>query len=243
MAARIEVQMEELKASDRMRRELMANVSHDLRTPLATLQGYIETLLIKENQYSRQERRRYLDMAIRHCHRLNTLVSELLELARLESATMSLRPEPFNLRELIQDICQKFTLAAEKKGIRLNTGFQAGLPLVTADIALIERALENLIENALHYTPEKGQVSIEVSLETGVMVQVRDTGPGIPEEELAHIFKRFYQTGPFSENREGHTGLGLAITGKILERHGAPVRVESKPGQGACFSFSLPPAP
>ncbi len=243
MAARIEAQMAELKASDRMRRELVANVSHDLRTPLATLQGYIETLLIKENQYTPQERRHYLDMAIRHCRRLNTLVSDLLELARLESARMELLPENFNLKELIQDICQKFTLAAEQKGIRLVTRFEDNLPFVTADIALIERAMENLIDNALHHTPENGQVSIDVSGQTEVIVNIRDTGPGIPEEELPHIFKRFYQTGNFKQDRAGHTGLGLAITGKILELHSRRVRVESKQGRGACFSFSLPKAP
>jgi signal transduction histidine kinase len=240
MAARIDVQMEALKASDQMRRELVANVSHDLRTPLATLQGYIETLLIKENQYSNEERRRYLEIAIRHCRRLNTLVSELLELARLESARMDLSPEPFDPRELIQDICQKFALAAEQKKIELRQRFESSVPLVEADIALIERALENLIENALNYTPENGSVSVAVSLETEVVIRISDTGLGIPEKELPHIFNRFYRSDPFSRKNQGHTGLGLAITAKIIERHGRKIKVESSPGNGSCFSFSLP---
>lgn len=242
MAARIETQMAELKASDRMRRELVANVSHDLRTPLATLQGYIETLLIKENQYSPEERRHYLEIAIRHCRRLNTLVGELLELARLESARMALQPEPFNLMELVQDISQKFALAAEEKQIRFSTKFDANLPFVEADIALIERALENLIENALHYTPAKGRVDLEIALETDVVIRVRDTGPGIPEKERDHIFKRFYQSDPFTREGGGHSGLGLAITARILELHGRQIEIESQPGKGSCFWFSLPAA-
>lgn len=244
MAARIEAQMAELKASDQMRRELVANVSHDLRTPLATLQGYIETLLIKDNQYSTQERRHYLEIAIRHCRRLNTLVSELLELARLESAPMDLSPEPFDPRELIQDICQKFTLAAEQKEIMLSQQFESSVPLVEADIALIERALENLIENALNYTPEKGSVSVSVSLETEVVIRISDTGPGIPEKDLPHIFNRFYRSGvPFSNKNKAHNGLGLAITARIIQLHGREIQVESSPGNGSCFSFSLPTWP
>ncbi|WP_321494321.1 HAMP domain-containing sensor histidine kinase [uncultured Desulfobacter sp.] len=241
MAARIKAQVAELKASDQMRRELVANVSHDLRTPLATLQGYIETLLIKDNQYSGEERRHYLDIAIRHCRRLNTLVSELLELARLESARMDLSLEIFDPRELIQDICQKFTLAAEQKEIELVQEFEGGVPFVEADIALIERALENLIENALNYTPVKGRVGITVSLETEVVIRISDTGPGIPEKELPHIFNRFYQSDSLGKKTGGHTGLGLAITAKILQLHGRQVQVESRPGSGSCFSFSLPP--
>ena len=240
MAIRIETQMTELRASDQMRRELVANVSHDLRTPLATLQGYIETLLIKENQYSVQERRHYLEIAIRHCRRLNTLVGELLELARLESARMELSPEPFNLMELLQDIVQKFTLTAEEKQIRLITRFDKNLPFVQADLALMERALENLIENALHYTPDKGRVEIEIVLKKDLLIRISDTGPGIPQKELTHIFKRFYQSDPFSQNSQGHAGLGLAITARILKLHGKQIHVESEPGKGSCFSFSLP---
>ena len=217
MAARIDTQMEALKASDQMRRELVANVSHDLRTPLATLQGYIETLLIKENQYTPEERRHYLEIAIRHCRRLNTLVSELLELARLESARMDLSPEPFDPRELIQDICQKFTLSAEQKEIELHQQFENAIPLVEADIALIERALENLIENALNYTPEKGKVSVTVSLETEVVIRISDTGPGIPEKDIPHIFNRFYRSDTSSNKNQEHNGLGLAITARILQ--------------------------
>jgi len=240
MVHRIDTQMEELKTSDQMRRELVANVSHDLRTPLATLQGYIETLLIKENQYSGKERRQYLEIAIQHCRRLNDLVSELLELARLESAQMQIAPEPFNLQELAQDVSQKFLLQARERQISLHTRFEKALPFVTADIALIERAMENLIENALHHTPENGSVVIKIFLTEDLNFQITDTGSGIPENELEHIFKRFYPANRGKKSREGHSGLGLAITKKIIELHQKKLGVSTRMGQGSCFSFSLP---
>ncbi|MBU1583864.1 MAG: HAMP domain-containing histidine kinase [Proteobacteria bacterium] len=240
MADRIETQMAELKASDQMRRELVANVSHDLRTPLATLQGYIETLLIKENQYSRQERRQYLEIAIQHCQRLNKLVTELLELARLESAQMQINPEIFNLQELAQDIMQNFLLQAKEKQILLATRVKEALPFVTADIALIARALENLIENALHYTPENGRVTIEISLAEDVVISIRDTGPGIAKKDLDHLFKRFYPSDQGRKDSQGHSGLGLAITQKIIELHQQKLSVLTEPGKGTCISFTLP---
>ena len=240
MAYRIETQMEELKAADKMRRELVANISHDLRTPLATLQGYIETLLIKENQYTRLERRHYLEIAIQHCQRLNHLVSELLELAKLESVQMKINPESFNLQELAQDVTLKFSLSAKKKQIQLVTRFEDPLPFVTADIALIERALENLIENALHYTREKGCVTIEISKAEKVIVAIRDTGPGISKHDLENIFKRFYHADRSKKRTEGHSGLGLAITKKIIELHQQKISIATELKKGSCFSFSLP---
>jgi signal transduction histidine kinase len=240
MAARIETQMKELKESDNLRRELVANVSHDLRTPLATLHGYLETLLIKENQYSMQERRQYLEIAIRQCTRLTRLVSELLELARLESARMKIKPEEFNLQELVQDVVLKFSFRAEEKQIKFITHFGQTLPFVYADIALIERVLENLIENALHYTSEKGCVSIDISLSDDVIVKIQDTGPGISKEEVSHIFKRFYHSDKARKETGDHSGLGLAITQKILELHNKKIEVYTTPESGSCFTFFLP---
>ncbi len=239
MAGRIENQMEELKESDKVRRELVANVSHDLRTPLATLQGYIETLLIKENQYTREERQEYLEIAIKHCQRLNHLVSELLELAKLEAVQMEIHFEPFNVQELAQDIVQKFALKATQKQVELVTRFDDGLDFVMADIALIERALENLIENALQYTPEKGCITIVIQQGEDVIIAIHNTGPGIDQKDLPHIFKRFYHSDRTHKKKQAHSGLGLAITKKIIELHGQEIIVSSDPGKGSCFSFTL----
>ena len=240
MAERIEDQIERLRKSDEQRRELIANVSHDLRTPLATLRGYIETVLLKEKSLTGEERRRYLETAITHCERLNKLVGELLELAKLDSYEMVER-EPFNLGELVQDVVQKFQLQAKAKRIDIVTNIQETLPFVNADIALIERVLENLIENALHYTSPGGSIRLALTPEKeDVFVQVRDTGLGIPEEELPYIFNRFYQVDKSRKGNEGHSGLGLAITKRVLELHNRPIDVTSSPGSGTTFAFRLP---
>jgi two-component system, OmpR family, sensor kinase len=238
---RINQQIEALKQSDALRRELVANVSHDLRTPLATLQGYIETLLIKKDVLSDEEQRRYLETAVGHCQRLNKLVDELFELAKLDSGAEKPRFEPFNLNELIQDIVQKFELAAGEKGILIKANLGGDLPFVTADIGMIERVLENLIENAVHYTPNDGSINIVVAPGThAISVQVRDTGCGIPKEELSHVFDRFYQLDKSREDNRGHSGLGLAITKRILELHDISIKASSILDAGTTFAFKLP---
>ncbi len=241
MAGRIQVQMEELKKSDDLRRELVANVSHDLRTPLATLQGYIETLLIKDDTFGPEERRTYLNNAINHCERLNKLVGELLELAKLESLEINVQKEPFNLSELAQDVVQKFRLRGEEKGVSIETRMEEGLPFVYAGIGFIERVLENLIENAITYTPGGGSVTVAVGMEgEEVLAQVSDTGMGIPPEELPHIFDRFYRSDKAETGGAGHAGLGLAIAKRILELHGQTLEVSSELNSGTTLSFKLP---
>jgi signal transduction histidine kinase len=241
MAERIDAQIEQLRKSDAVRRELVANVSHDLRTPLATLQGYIETLLLKEDSLTEEERRNYLEIAIKHCKRLSELVTELLELAKLDSDEISLHREAFNLSELVQDVVQKFQLNAKEKHISIVTEAEKELPFVNADIALIERALENLIGNAIHYTSQGGSISLVLSPEKeDISVRVSDTGQGIPKEELPHIFNRFYQLDKSRKGEPGHSGLGLAITKRILELHDRSIEVTSVLNAGTTFTFGLP---
>lgn len=241
MARRIETQVESMKKSDAMRRELVANVSHDLRTPLATLQGYIETLLMKNETLLSEERRNYLGTALSHCRRLGKLVSDLFDLAKLEAQDIRLQPEPFSLGELVQDVIQKSRLRAEDKKINVVTNISIGVPLVCGDIGLIERVIENLIDNALRYTPEKGTVSVVLRPEKEVVnVDVSDTGPGIPEDEIPRIFERFYQLDKSRRSKAGHSGLGLAIAKQIMELHGSSIQVKSRLHMGTTFSFSLP---
>lgn len=241
MAERIEDQMAELRKSDASRRELIANVSHDLRTPLATLRGYIETLLIKQNRMTEDEQRQYLEVAIKHCERLSKLVSELVELAKLDSYEIRVQREPFNLNELVQDVIQKFQLKANEKQLDIATNVEEELPFADADIGLIERVLENLIENAIHYTPEGGSIRIVLSPDgENILVQISDTGRGIPEEEIPRIFNRFYQLNKTRDGEVGHSGLGLAIARKILHLHGRTIKVTSSLGSGTTFTFQLP---
>jgi signal transduction histidine kinase len=244
MAARIEDQVTQIQQSDALRRELIANVSHDLRTPLANLHGYIETLLLKEDNLSKQDRRTYLETAIRHCNRLNKLVSELLELAKLDASDISAEREPFNLSELVQDVVQKFQLKAQEKQITLSIDSEKNLPFVNADIGLIERVLENLIENAIQNTPPKGSIRLALTPQNeNISIQISDSGYGIPEEAQAHIFDRFYKLDKSRKSEPGHSGLGLAITKKILEIHDRSIEVASVIGAGTTFTFQLPVNP
>jgi len=241
MAARIKRQMDSLKETDKLRRELVANVSHDLRTPLASLQGYLETLLLKEGKLSADEQRHYLEIACKHSEKLGRLVEELFELAKLDSNAAPVRMEPFALDDLAQDVAQKFQLAARDKGVALEVICPQRLPLVQADIGLMERVLANLIENALRYTSAGGRVTLSLNHgEAGVTVQVQDTGCGIPQEDLPHIFERFYRVEKTRQEHAGGAGLGLAIAKRILDLHDARISVESNLNAGTTFTFKLP---
>jgi signal transduction histidine kinase len=231
--------MRALEDKDTLRRELVANVSHDLRTPLATLHGYLETLSLKEGSLSPGDRVRYLEAALRHSERLGRLIDELFELAKMDAGEVRPHAEAFSLGELVQDVVQEFRLRASERGVVLEVEPTADLPFVEADIGMMERVLENLIENALRHTPENGRVTVRLDAEGSlVQVEVEDTGCGIAPEELPRIFDRFYRVGPNGSDASG-SGLGLAITRRILELHERPIEARSAPGQGTTFTFGL----
>jgi signal transduction histidine kinase len=168
-------------------------------------------------------------------------VSELLELAKLEAHETQIQCEPFPLAELVQDVVQKFHLAAQEKHLELQTTFAEELPFVCGDIGLIERVLDNLIQNALRYTSPGGTITIALKqVETAITVQVIDTGIGIPSEELSAIFERFYRARQTRRAVADGAGLGLAITRHIVELHGGSITVDSIPNGGTTFIFSLP---
>jgi signal transduction histidine kinase len=240
MAQQIHSQMLRLKETDALRRELVANVSHDLRTPLASLKGYLETLLVKNETLTVEERIKYLKIANNNSERLNKLVTELFELAKLDAGDLKLHKETFSLAELSHDVMQKFALRAEQQNINLEVDIDEGVPYVEADIGLIERVLDNLIDNALKNTPENGRITLGLnSDELCVKVNVADTGRGISEDELPHIFQRFYKK-PENEQSQSGAGLGLAIAQRIVELHGSQLSVKSILHQGTEFDFALP---
>ena len=244
MAERIRQQVRQLKETDQLRRELVANVSHDLRTPVTSLQGYLETLLLKEGVLSAQERQRYLEIATAQSKRLGDLIAELFELAKLNSQEMKPRMESFSLGELVQDVVQKFRLAVEAKQMTLQAKLGEDLPFISADIGLIERVLDNLIQNALRYTPPGGRITVILRrMGENILTRVTDTGCGIPPEDLPHIFDRYYQAGRKHQTGDTGAGLGLAITKRILELHGSAIEVQSTVDQGSTFSFQLSCAP
>jgi two-component system OmpR family sensor kinase len=241
MADRIALQIKELKTADAHRREFLANVTHDLRTPLTSLKGYIETLLMKEGTLTPEEARNYLGIALKRSDQLGKLVAELFELAKLDSPNVQVRFEPFSLPELIQDILQKFQLTAEKKKITLRMNAAEGLPLVFADIGLCERVFENLLDNAVRHTPENGLISISAASEKDrIAVKVSDTGSGIPPGDIPRLFDRMDRRDRTRLDGSTGSGLGLAITRRILEIHGSGIEVSSTINAGTTFTFTLP---
>jgi signal transduction histidine kinase len=238
MRKRIQEQLQKLQETDRLRRELISNVSHDLRTPLSSMQGYLEMLMSPNTQA--EARSNYVDIAFKHCRRLTQLVKELFELSKLDAGRITPEREDFSLAELLQDVVQKYSLNAQQKNIQLSTAANSQLYMVNADIALIERVLENLIDNALRYTPNGGQVQLSLlQQENTIEVGVKDTGIGLAEEDLPHIFERYYSTQKPTEYHQQSTGLGLAIVKRILELHNSVITVESQPNVGTSFSFPL----
>ena len=239
MAARIGEQLDALEKTDALRREMVAHVSHDLRTPLATLHGYIETLKLKDAALEPAERERYLTVALDQSERLRRLVGDLFELAKLDAHEQMPACEPVSLPELVSDIAQKFQLEARRRDATIDIDAGEGLPMVDADIALVERVLENLIDNALSHSPDGGAIRIPIATNgNSVRVTVADSGPGIAPEHLPRVFDRFYQADN-AHRGNSHAGLGLAIAKRIVELHGARLEVESTLGQGTAFSFQL----
>ena len=262
MADQVEATLERLQSSDAMRRELIANVSHDLRSPLTSAQGYLETLLMKEHRLPAGEKREFLEIIHANITRLGKLVAELFELSKLEAGQVQARFEPFSISELAQDVIVKFQPQARDGAISLSSRGSRNLPFVRADIGLIERVLVNLIDNALRYTPPEGRVDVEITLRkdgigegvtgesasgkgasvgSAIRVRVTDSGRGIPPEALPYVFERFYRADKSrSRGSGGGSGLGLAIVKRILELHRSDIEVTSTPNVGTVFTFDLP---
>jgi signal transduction histidine kinase len=241
--------MQELRDADRMRRELVANVSHDLRSPLSSIQGYLETVSIKDGELEPTERRRYVETALRNAQRLNSLVGSLFELSKLETKQIQPEREAFPLAELVQDVVLQYRPRAEAEAVDLQAELPDRRVRAHADIGLMERVLTNLIDNAIHYTPAGGTVRVGMSVtETGgngavpdrIRLFVRDTGPGIPEDDVPHVFERFYRVDKSRDRDRGGAGLGLAIAHTIVDLHGETLEVKSDLGRGTTFWFDLP---
>ncbi len=240
MQNRLGEQWRSLTRQDQERRELVANISHDLRTPLASLHGYLETLSLKDATLTAEERRRYLGIALDQSRKVGGLAQSLLELVRLEHGFVQPVLERFSLIDLLQDIFQKFELAAEARHVELKASFVPNLPPVCADLGLIERVLTNLVDNALRHTPQGGEIELDLKPHGALVeVTVSDTGPGIAPELREGLFLRPFNIG--GARRDG--GLGLRIVHRILQLHGREIQLLDAPGRGATFRFSLPTNP
>ena len=233
-----------------LRPDLLTTVAHDLRTPLAALQGYLELLLLRQGNLDEAEARNYLHTAVRQSERLSRLVNNLFEWSRLEAGETSPNFEDFALAELLQDVMQRFQAEAQRRKVELIlTPPQPPRTMVRADIALIERALGALLENALRHTPAGGRVTVAQGAQGAAArlarVEVSDTGEGIDAAALAHVFAHYERTERTSGEHgggEGEGGLGLAIARRIVQLHGAELQIHSVLGQGTRAVFDLPVA-
>ena len=240
MVAQINLQLGQLTENDRIRRELLTHLSHDLRTPLATMQGYLEIMVIKGEQLSSQQQTEYLATAQRNAMQLKRLIDQIFELAHLEDGQVTVNLETFAIGELLHDIIAKFALKAKDKRIHLTLQPQQCRYIVYSDIAKLERIITNLLENALRHTNEDGEIAIIVNqLTDKIKISVTDNGSGISKEDIAYIFDARYRASNAIEDSTPHAGLGLAISQKLSRILNSELLVDSKLGLGSSFSLSL----
>lgn len=240
MAESVESALDALRVAETQRKQLVANISHDLKSPLTSIRGHLETVLLKGEKLSLNTQRAYLETALKNVSGFQEMVEELFDLVRLETRQVQPATEPFDIADLAQDVVLKLKPQAEANTIVLGTELHGNLPAVSADIGMIERVITNLIENALRFTPTGGTVKLVLeAAEEGVRVSVTDDGSGIPPEDLPHIFERFYRADKSRDRTVTGTGLGLAIVKEILHLHGRSIDVESTPGKGTRFFFTL----
>lgn len=235
--AQLRVSLEQITALDGFRKEMIANLSHDLRTPMASMLGYLETVLMKKPQLSDDEQEKFMKVALSEAKRLNRLVGDLFDLSKLETGQIQIEPEPFNIAELAQDVLQKYQLPASAKRVKLLTEFSDDLPLALADVRWIDRVLQNLMDNALRYVHEGGFVMFTIFVESGKLnFKVCNNSDPIPQTHLTHVFDRYFTS---SNRKKISTGLGLTIVKKVIELHSERVWAESN-DEITTFRFTLP---
>jgi signal transduction histidine kinase len=245
MASDLESRATALAASDRARRQLLADVSHELMTPLSAIRGYVETLGMPDLPLDPDTRLRYLGIVEQETHKLEAIIGDLLDLARLEGGGDRLRAEPVAVEDLFSRVADRHQPTLRDRDITLDSSVAPGTPKICGDSGRLEQALQNVAANAIRHTPSGGRVSLAASAAPeGVLILVRDNGPGIPDEHLPRVFDRFYKV---DASRSGTavpsgSGLGLSIVRAIIERHGGSVTARNAPEGGAVFELRLPAA-
>jgi two-component system phosphate regulon sensor histidine kinase PhoR len=229
----------EVRRLEKVRMEFVANVSHELRTPLTSIKGFVETL--KRGALDERENAlNFLDIIERHTDRLNRLITDLLELSRVETGKKKMDFQPIRVEELINRVISHFVEISNRELQKIKLNIPSDLPMVLADEEGIETVLRNLLDNAIRYTPEKGEIDIiSTDKDDYIEIAVADNGIGIPSKDLPRIFERFYCVDRARSRELGGTGLGLSIVKHIIESHGGTVSVESEVGKGSRFTFTL----
>jgi signal transduction histidine kinase len=230
----------ELESLERLRRELVANVSHELKTPISALRAHLENLLDGVERPDPET----LQVMLTQSERLSRLVDQLLDLSRLESGELPLRREDVLLRRLVGEVLSEVEVVRSGRDVRVEDRVPEDLPPVLGDRERLHQVLFNLLDNAVRFTPPGGEVVVEAHRVNGrCEVSVSDTGPGIPQEHLPRLFERFYRVDPARTRDDGGTGIGLAIARSVVEAHGGRIRADSEVGKGSVFTFDLPVAP
>ena len=245
MAMDLESRATALAASDRARRQLLADVSHELMTPLSAIRGYVETLGMADLPIDQDTRKRYLDIVEQETHKLEAIIGDLLDLARLEGGGDRLRAEPVAVSDLFKRIADRHEPSLRDRNLSLETEIAKDTPQIRGDANRLEQALQNLAANAIRHTPEGGIVRLSAApADGGVRITVRDTGPGIPAEHLPRVFDRFYKVDAARAGTAvpSGSGLGLSIVRAIIERHGGTVSASNASDGGARFELHLPSA-
>jgi signal transduction histidine kinase len=245
MAADLESRATALTASDRTRRQLLADVSHELMTPLSAIRGYVETLGMPEVVLDQATRQRYLRIVEEETHKLEAIIGDLLDVARLEGGGAALKVEPVPIEDLFGRIVDRHEPAMRERGITLTREIEPDTPPALGDPARLEQALQNVAANAIRHTPPGGRITLTAEARNGaVRITIRDTGPGIPPEHLPHVFDRFYKVDAARSGTAvpSGSGLGLSIVQAIVERHGGKVSASNAPDGGAVFELVLPAA-
>jgi signal transduction histidine kinase/CheY-like chemotaxis protein len=236
---------EELKELDRVKSDLLANVSHELRTPLTAIKGYTDYMLERKLGAISEKQEKGLLVVQRNMERLARTINALLDFSRLDLGRVTLNIQPFHLPALVDHILLNLSSELENKRLAVTLAIEPTLPQVIGDREKISAVLENLIINAVKFTPEGGRLTVSAARRAGsarpeAELRVSDTGIGIPAEQVGRIFARFHQVDASSTRRFGGVGLGLAIVKSILDAHGSPIEVESQIGRGTAFRFTLP---
>jgi signal transduction histidine kinase len=229
----------EMEGLERLRRDLVANVSHELKTPISALRAHLENLLDGVEDPNPA----LLGVMLQQADRLTRLVDQLLDLSRMESGDLPLSLEPVHLSGLVDQVLSEVAVARPERGrtLAIRNEVPPDLPTVEADPERIHQVLFNLLDNAFRFTPDGGSVTVRAVMEEGSCeVSVEDTGPGIPEEHLPLVFERFYRVDPSRSRDDGGTGIGLAIARSIVDAHGGRIWAESVEGRGSTFRFVLP---
>ncbi len=240
---RILYQMQERERVEHYRREFLGNVSHELKTPIFAILGFAETLLDGALEDERV-RRSFVSKVLRNATRLGNLAEDLASVARIEMGELSMVLKPFNLIELTEEVIESLESLATNRNVTLRSAMQAGLPPVIADRSRISQVLSNLIDNGIKYSLEGGQVEVIARPlpEGSVKISIVDDGIGIAPEHIPRLTERFFRVEPSRSSKLGGTGLGLAIVKHILGAHGSQLMIESLPGSGSTFGFTLPTA-